>query len=159
MSPFKVDYLIIIKCIIFKLSSKLLTVCLTYFLQDEGLSDEVRALSGTPLLFISHGALTLENPSRQTRWAADNNLSLKLAPSTHQREALKLMKKDAFGEETVVKKKRKHKVLQGPNPLSCKKKRKTQTQNTQRQTDSKVKGKRKRHKKKKNQNSLTNISS
>ncbi|KAK2170927.1 hypothetical protein NP493_1125g00059 [Ridgeia piscesae] len=89
--------------------------------QDPELTEEVRSIAGVPLLFMSHNAINLENPSEASKKVAAGVLDKKLAPSDEQHKMLVALKQAAFGEKPE--KKRKRKGPKGPNPLSCMKKK------------------------------------
>lgn len=97
--------------------------------QDEILSNKVRELPGSPLLFISHANLLLEAPSNASREGAEKENagnSEWINCGDPQIEALRALKKKILGEKVVTKEKltKKRKGPKGPNPLSCKKKKK-----------------------------------
>lgn len=112
--------------------------------QDPELTEKIRAIPGVPLLFMSHNAINLENPSEASRKVAAGVLDRKLAPSDEQHKTLVALKRDAFGEKPE--KKRKRKGPKGPNPLSClKKKRKVVPVAEQSKTTKRKARKRKRN--------------
>lgn len=108
--------------------------------QDPEFCEVIRAMSGVPRLFIAFNAITIEDPSDMSKQVAEMKLEKKKIPSDFAMSVIKDLKKEAFGEETVVKKKKKKK-LKGPNPLSCKKKKK--------KTEEEKEKKKKKRKKKK----------
>ena len=84
----------------------------------------VRAVPGTPVLYLHGNSPTLEKPSELTKGKVEEEGDNRgLTP--HQAKAITVMKKQVFGEPEPVKpKKKKRKGPKGPNPLSCKKKKK-----------------------------------
>ena len=84
----------------------------------------VRAVPGTPVLYLHGNSPTLEKPSELTKGKVEEEGDTRtLTP--HQAKAIKVMKKQVFGEPEPIKlKKKKRKGPKGPNPLSCKKKKK-----------------------------------
>lgn len=98
-----------------------------YATKDSELSDNLRKLPGIPLLFLSHHAITLETPSDKSQRKANNLLQERLAPSQNELARLTELKREKFGEEPAMKKK-KRKGPKGVNPLSCKKKQKKTVQ-------------------------------
>jgi len=79
--------------------------------QDSELTSTLRTVVGTPILYIKHNTILLDNISETTKNASDMSRS--------DIERVKELKKKLLGEEPVKKKKRK---MKGKNPLSCKKK-------------------------------------
>jgi U3 small nucleolar RNA-associated protein 23 len=75
-----------------------------------------------PILYIAFNAITLEPPSEKSKRKADRETDSRIAPSEHEHAVIKQLKVEAFGEPEV--KKKKHKKLKGPNPLSVKSKKK-----------------------------------
>jgi len=92
--------------------------------QDFTLRTAVRAVPGTPVLYLHGNSPTLEKPSELTKGKVEEEGDNRgLTP--HQAKAINVMKKQVFGEPEPVKlKKKKRKGPKGPNPLSCKKKKK-----------------------------------
>ena len=83
----------------------------------------MRALPGTPLLYLHGNSPTLEKPSELTKDKVEEEGDTRgLTPQ--QAKSIKAMKKQVFGEPEPVKPKKKRKGPKGPNPLSCKKKKK-----------------------------------
>ena len=83
----------------------------------------VRAVPGTPLLYLHGNSPTLEKPSELTKDKVEEEGDTRgLTPQ--QAKSIKAMKKQVFGEPEPVKPKKKRKGPKGPNPLSCKKKKK-----------------------------------
>jgi len=92
--------------------------------QDVLLSEKIRKLSGVPLLYISHNAITLEAPSSLSKSTAEHKTKDTLQPSSCEHANLTALKKIVFGEHPEQTKKKRRRKLNGPNPLSCKKKKK-----------------------------------
>merc|ERR1719158_1342803 len=91
--------------------------------QDYTLRTAVRAVPGTPVLYLHGNSPTLEKPSELTKGKVEEEDNKGLTPQ--QAKAISVMKKQVFGEpEPVKSKKKKRKGPKGPNPLSCKKKKK-----------------------------------
>ena len=88
----------------------------------------------------------LENPSTASLEVAEKKTENELKPTTHQRSVIQTLKKQTFGEETVVAKK-KRKKIKGPNPLSCKKSKKKRTDVKPRTNTEETKKRRRRKKK------------
>ena len=86
------------------------------------MNDWFRSKPGVPILYIAFNAITLEPPSEKSKLKAERQTDFKMAPSEHEHSVIQQLKKEAFGEEIVKKKKRKK--LKGPNPLSAKPKKK-----------------------------------
>ena len=84
----------------------------------------MRAVPGTPVLYLHGNSPTLEKPSELTKDKVEEEGDTRgLTP--HQAKVIKVMKKQVFGEPEPEKpKKKKRKGPKGPNPLSCKKKKK-----------------------------------
>ena len=83
----------------------------------------MRAVPGTPLLYLHGNSPTLEKPSELTKDKVEEEGDTRgLTPQ--QAKSIKAMKKQVFGEPESVKPKKKRKGPKGPNPLSCKKKKK-----------------------------------
>lgn len=97
-----------------------------YFIatQEKTLTENLRIIPGTPILYLAFNTMTLERPSISSKICANDKLQRKLMPTNHEESILKDMKKTIIGElKESLRKKRK--IRQGPNPLSCKKKKKT----------------------------------
>lgn len=92
----------------------LFTLC-----QEKALTEKLRNVPGTPLLYIAFNAITLEAPSEASRNIEKYRLK-DLGITEQEKNTIKRLKSGTFGEETTEVKKRKKK--KGPNPLSCKKK-------------------------------------
>ncbi|XP_013405029.1 rRNA-processing protein UTP23 homolog [Lingula anatina] len=89
--------------------------------QDQDLQEIARNRKGTPLLYITHNAIILDNPSNKSRHSAERNVANKISLSHHEQEQLNRLKRTVFGHDELKKRKRKKK--KGVNPLSCKKKK------------------------------------
>jgi len=74
----------------------------------------IRALTGIPLIIISHNAINLEKPPEQK-----DQIKLK------DMEVLNKLKKKLLKEDKNLASIFKRKKAKGPNPLSCKKKKNT----------------------------------
>ncbi|CAB3402654.1 unnamed protein product [Caenorhabditis bovis] len=113
-----------------------------YFMatQDEDLTETLRNIVGTPILYIKFKTVLLDNISEATK-----NGSSK---SDLEVEQLKALKSKLIEDSNTVEKKKKKKK-KGVNPLSCKKKVMKVTQVPQRTGDRTAAGKRKRSRKKK----------
>lgn len=97
------------------IENALFTLC-----QEKALTEKLRNVPGTPLLYIAFNAITLEAPSEASRNIEKHRLK-DLGITEQEKNTIKLLKSETFGEEPMeVKKKKKKK---GPNPLSCKKKK------------------------------------
>uniref|UniRef100_A0A7I4YN93 rRNA-processing protein UTP23 homolog n=1 Tax=Haemonchus contortus TaxID=6289 RepID=A0A7I4YN93_HAECO len=81
---------------------------------DDSLSEKLRTIAGTPILYIKYNAILLDRVSEISKNAVDDIHKNEL-------ESLKAIKAAVLGEQTVKKKKKK---IKGVNPLSCKKKKK-----------------------------------
>ncbi|KAK6022369.1 hypothetical protein OSTOST_11940 [Ostertagia ostertagi] len=81
---------------------------------DDSLSEKLRTIAGTPILYIKYNAILLDRVSETSIAAVDDIHKSEL-------ESLKAIKAAVLGEQNVKKKKRK---IKGANPLSCKKKKK-----------------------------------
>ncbi|VDM67575.1 unnamed protein product [Strongylus vulgaris] len=79
---------------------------------DDSLSEKLRTIAGTPILYIKYNAILLDRVSETSKSAAE-------APKS-EIEKVKELKAAVFGEVEVKKRKR----IKGANPLSCKKKKK-----------------------------------
>ena len=97
-----------------------------FFYQDPVLREVLRNRAGLPILYIAFNAIMLENPSTASLEVAEKKTETELKPTSHQQSVIQTLKKQTFGEETVVVKK-KRKKIKGPNPLSCKKSKKKRT--------------------------------
>ncbi|WKY07748.1 hypothetical protein Q1695_007316 [Nippostrongylus brasiliensis] len=105
---------------------------------DDSLSEKLREIAGTPILYIKYNAILLDRVSETSKSAAE-------APKS-EIDAIKALKAAVLGEQEVKKKKRK---IKGANPLSCKKKKKTiEVVGPIRTGERTASGKRKRSKKK-----------
>ncbi|VDO55462.1 unnamed protein product [Haemonchus placei] len=82
---------------------------------DDSLSEKLRTIAGTPILYIKYNAILLDRVSEISKNAVDDIHKNEL-------ESLKAIKAAVLGEQTVKKKKKKK--IKGANPLSCKKKKK-----------------------------------
>ncbi|KHJ75424.1 hypothetical protein OESDEN_24960 [Oesophagostomum dentatum] len=80
---------------------------------DDSLSEKLRNIAGTPILYIKYNSILLDRVSQISKEAAGTPKS--------EIDAVKALKAAVLGEEEVKKKKKKKK---GANPLSCKKKKK-----------------------------------
>ena len=82
-------------------------------------------MGGVPIIYLHGNCPTLEKPSDRTTSTVDSLAQGRLLTS-HQRNTIKQLKKEVFGEPEVTepRKKKKRKGPKGPNPLSCKKKQK-----------------------------------
>jgi len=92
--------------------------------QDYSLRTKLRDIPGTPLLYLHGNSPTLEKPSEMTKGKIEQESDRKTQLTEHQTKTIKVLKKQAFGEEPVKVKKKKKRGPKGPNPLSCKKKKK-----------------------------------
>ena len=117
--------------------------------QDPELSEIIRKRSGVPLIYIAFNAITIESPADFSKQIAQEKLEKNLNPSEHSLSVIKQLKRDTFGEEEIVKP-RKKKKPKGQNPMSCKKKKK-------RTDEEKKKKKRKKLKHKKQKVTLESL--
>lgn len=129
--------------------------------QDEEIREHIHSLViGTPIVFLSGSAPTLEKPSAKCETFAEagkNGLSL------HEQTTLKDLKRKMLGEQEEIPPMKKKKKTKNPNPLSCKKKQKPNIIQPPNKSNEEGKRKRKRHKRKKcglimNDNILVNSS-
>lgn len=91
--------------------------------QDQALSEQVRQLPGSPLLYVKLNAINFEKPSEVSQSRASAEVEAVSEPLGHDLEVLKQLKETELGvSEKVPKKKRKG--PKGPNPLAMKKKKK-----------------------------------
>ncbi|ETN72251.1 hypothetical protein NECAME_13921 [Necator americanus] len=103
---------------------------------DDSLSEKLRTIAGTPILYIKYNAILLDRVSEASKTGAETP---KVEINT-----VKAMKAAVFGEQEGKKKKRK---IKGVNPLSCKKK-KVNVNVAVRSGERTASGKRKRSKRK-----------
>ena len=111
---------------------------------------QARKVPGTPVLYLHGNAPVLEKPSGYSEKSAEQAEDSRINVSEHHGAVLKELKTEAFGEEEMIKKKRK-KGKKGPNPLSCKKKQKKNAADPLKGVENKIEKrgrKRNRHKKK-----------
>ena len=94
-----------------------------FIFQDSVLTNNVRKLSGVPLLYLYCKTVTLEEPQGVSIRAAEDKLKHKINPSEYQLQEIKRLKVEAFGE-TEEEERRWKKKTGNPNPLSCKTKSK-----------------------------------
>merc|ERR1739838_400056 len=81
--------------------------------QDYSLRTAVRAVPGTPLLYLHGNSPTLEKPSELTKDKVEEEGDIRgLTP--HQAKAINVMKKEVFGEPEPVKLKKKKKKSGDP---------------------------------------------
>ncbi|CAL4126617.1 unnamed protein product, partial [Meganyctiphanes norvegica] len=130
--------------------------------QDDDIRQHIHSLViGTPIVYLSGSAPTLEKPTAKCEAIAVEG---KKCLSTHELTTLKDLKRKILGEEEAAPPIKKKKKAKNPNPLSCKKKQKksniTQPPNKDHESG---KRKRKRNKKKMgglsiNHNALANSS-
>lgn len=108
-----------------------------YFMatQDDELTDKLRLIAGTPILYIKYNAILLDQPSELSKEKASANSA--------EMEKLKELKKQLIPEAEKKKKKR----TKGANPLSCKKKKTTKAVKVAQVAEKTMNGKRKRRKK------------
>uniref|UniRef100_A0A1I7XU04 rRNA-processing protein UTP23 homolog n=1 Tax=Heterorhabditis bacteriophora TaxID=37862 RepID=A0A1I7XU04_HETBA len=108
-----------------------------YFIatEDDSLTDKLRNIAGTPILYIKYNAILLDRVSEVTKKASES--------AQNENEKIKEIRKALLGE---VEKKKKKRKLKGKNPLSCKKKKMKVEQNV-RTGQRTMSGKRKRTKK------------
>nr|XP_022316011.1 zinc transporter 7-like [Crassostrea virginica] len=124
--------------------------------QDPVLREVLRNRAGLPILYIAFNAIMLENPSTASLEVAEKKTETELKPTSHQQSVIQTLKKQTFGEETVVVKK-KRKKIKGPNPLSCKKSKKKRTDVKPRTNTEETKKRRRR--KKKHKHAVSSIES
>ncbi|VDO65196.1 unnamed protein product [Heligmosomoides polygyrus] len=103
---------------------------------DDSLSEKLRNIAGTPILYIKYNAILLDRVSEATAETPKDEI-----------EKIKAIKAAVLGEPEVKKKKRK---IKGANPLSCKRRKKAAEVSAvpARTGERTASGKRKRSKKK-----------
>uniref|UniRef100_A0A1I7TWP9 rRNA-processing protein UTP23 homolog n=1 Tax=Caenorhabditis tropicalis TaxID=1561998 RepID=A0A1I7TWP9_9PELO len=106
--------------------------------QDDELTEKLRTIVGTPIMYIKFKTVLLDNVSEATKAGSTKD--------ENEIKKLKELKKEIIGVEEVIKKKKKKKG--GANPLSCKKKLMKATVEAVRTGERTATGKRKRTKKK-----------
>ncbi|CAI2348905.1 unnamed protein product [Caenorhabditis sp. 36 PRJEB53466] len=104
--------------------------------QDDELTEKLRAIVGTPIMYIKFKTVLLDNVSEATKAGC--------AREESEIQKLKALKEVVIGKEEVKKKRKK----KGVNPLSCKKKVMKASVETVRTGERTSSGKRKRSKKK-----------
>ncbi|XP_022243574.1 LOW QUALITY PROTEIN: rRNA-processing protein UTP23 homolog [Limulus polyphemus] len=97
-----------------------------YFIatQDPELSEKIRNVSGTPLLYMKFNAIILEKPSDISIKTAEANTSKIKSFELSKFSFRRTKKKSGLGEQEERKATIRRKKVSGPNPLSCKKKKK-----------------------------------
>ncbi|CAJ0603549.1 unnamed protein product [Cylicocyclus nassatus] len=101
---------------------------------DDLLSEKLRSIAGTPILYIKYNAILLDRVSEKSKTTAETSKS--------EIERVKEMKAAVLGD---VEKKKKKRKIKGANPLSCKKKK---VDHSSEQLPRTASGKRKRSKRK-----------
>ncbi|KAJ1368523.1 hypothetical protein KIN20_029671 [Parelaphostrongylus tenuis] len=104
---------------------------------DDSLADKLRAIAGTPIIYIKYNAVLLDRISQASKDVAE------MKGHDNDIDTLKAIKAAVFGEPFVRIKKHK---IKGPNPLSCKKKKVVSIKKAE---DPSVKGRRKRRSRRK----------
>lgn len=125
--------------------------CTFALCQEKALTEKLRNVPGTPVLYIAFNAITLEAPSKASRNVEQEQLK-DLGITEQEKNTIKLLKSETFGEETTELKKRKKKK-KSPNPLSCKKK-KVKSNIISQEHDRKKRKRTRKHKPKTNQTVL-----
>lgn len=100
-----------------------------YFIatQDEDLIEKVRNMPGVPLLFIRYNTIIIGKPSTLSFDAVEEKRE-QLDKSDYHLSVVQQLKKQVFGEQTPVQKKKKRKFKGDPNSISKKKKKLMQEQ-------------------------------
>ncbi|KJH46187.1 hypothetical protein DICVIV_07748 [Dictyocaulus viviparus] len=93
---------------------------------DNDLSEKLRTIAGTPILYIKYNAILFDRVSQISKDQAE-------VPKSNL-DTLKAIKAAVFGEPTV--KIQKKKKIKGPNPLSCKKKKRVLMKKTEKSSTS-----------------------
>jgi len=109
--------------------------------QDKVLRGKCHRIPGTPVLYLHRSAPTLEKPSQMSSKEASNAVNERMR-SAYQVQKLEAIKKEEFGEENVIQKKKRRR--KGKNPLSCLKSKKMKGPAVQPKKDEKERKKRKR---------------
>lgn len=125
--------------------------------QDPELRQELRRLSGVPLLHVNHNVIVLEKPSTSSQRTSEKDNKKKLL-TDYEKDVLKVLKKTDKPEFKGI---RKRKGPKGPNPLSVKKKKTSEeggqsSVNKEEQGNTRSRAKRKRKTNAKDQTILTN---
>merc|ERR1719435_557568 len=124
--------------------------------QDNGLRYKIRKIPGVPLLLLHGNCPTLEKPSGMTQEFIEKSSDEKTLLNSHEAKTIKELKREVFGEEETMKKK-KRKGPKGPNPLSCKKK-KVKPQISLHGVKDKMESEGKKKKRRKNKNKIGIVS-
>lgn len=74
-----------------------------------------------PLIYIAFNAINIESPAEFSKQVAQEKQKKTVAPSEYSLEVIRQLKRETFGDEKVIKEKKKK--FKGKNPLSCKKKK------------------------------------
>lgn len=113
-----------------------------YFIatQDDELTEKLRSIVGTPIMYIKFKTILLDNVSEATKAGCSKD--------ENEIKKLKELKKEMLGAKTTEGVKKKKKKKGGVNPLSCKKKIMKASVETSRTGERTATGKRKRSKKK-----------
>ncbi|PIC40217.1 hypothetical protein B9Z55_011638 [Caenorhabditis nigoni] len=109
--------------------------------QHDELTEKLRTIVGTPIMYIKFKTILLDNISEATKSGASKD--------EEEIKRLKQLKKEIMGPSDALQKKKKKKKAGGVNPLSCKKKIMKASVETVRTGERTATGKRKRTKKKK----------
>ncbi|KAF1760219.1 hypothetical protein GCK72_008465 [Caenorhabditis remanei] len=108
--------------------------------QDDELTEKLRKIVGTPIMYIKFKTVLLDNISEATKAGCSKDEA--------EMKKLKELKKEILSSSTVPQLKKKKKKKGGVNPLSCKKKVMKASLETVRTGERTATGKRKRTKKK-----------
>lgn len=92
--------------------------------QDQNLSMKVKKKPGVPLMFIIQNTIVLDKPSPKTVAFVKAVESGQLV-SVHEKQSIKQLKEEqGLVKNPEQRRRKKHKKISGPNPLSCLKKKK-----------------------------------